>query len=44
MLKAPGMKRLKLKYDDLLLSFDFNLRRYNEVHWPHSAAGACGRG
>ena len=32
-LKAPGTKRLKLKYDGLLSSFafKFNLRRYNEV-------------
>jgi len=30
MLKAPGTKRLKLKYDELLPSFaiKFNLRRY----------------
>jgi len=29
-LKAPGTKRLKLKYDQLLsnLAFNFNLRRY----------------
>ncbi len=41
-LKAPGTKRLKLKYDKLLSSFafDFNLRRYNvtfdfsvKTHW-----------
>ena len=32
-LKAHGMKRLKLRYDELLLSFAFNLnlRRYNQV-------------
>jgi len=32
-LKAPGTKRLKLKYDELLsnFAFDFNLRRYNEA-------------
>ena len=31
-LKAPGIRRLNLKYDDLLSSFafNFNLRRYNE--------------
>ena len=31
-LKAPGSKRLKLKYDKLLSSFAFNcnLRRYTE--------------
>jgi len=30
-LKAPGTKRLKLRYDQLLSSvaFEFNLRRYN---------------
>jgi len=30
-LKAPGTKRLKLKYDELLSSFafNFNSRRYN---------------
>ena len=30
-LKAPGTKRLKLKYDELLstFAFKFNLRRYN---------------
>jgi hypothetical protein len=33
MLKPPGTKRLKLKYDELLsnLAFKFNLRRYNMV-------------
>ena len=32
-LKAPGTKRLKLKYDELLLNiaFKFNLRRYSAV-------------
>jgi hypothetical protein len=32
-LKAPGTKRLKLTYDQLLSSFafKFNLRRYNKV-------------
>ena len=32
MLKAPGTKRLKLKYDEPLLrcAFKYNLRRYNE--------------
>jgi len=32
MLKPPGTKRLKLKYDELLsnVAFKFNLRRYNE--------------
>jgi len=32
-LKAPGTKRLKLKYDELLshLAFKFNLRRYTWV-------------
>ena len=31
MVKAPGTKRLKLKYDKLLskFAFNFNLRRYN---------------
>ena len=31
-LKAPGTKRLKLKYDELFSSFafNFNLRRYTE--------------
>ena len=31
-LKAPGIKRLKLKHDDLLLNFGFktNLRRYTK--------------
>ena len=31
-LKAPGTKRLKLKYDKLLsnFAFNFNLRRYKE--------------
>ena len=31
-LTAPGIKRLKLKYDEVLSSFafNFNLRRYNE--------------
>jgi len=31
-LKAPGTKRLKLKYDDLVsnFTFKFNLRRYNK--------------
>jgi hypothetical protein len=33
-LKAPGIKRLKLKYDKLLSSFafKFNLHRFNMVH------------
>jgi hypothetical protein len=33
-LKAPGTKRLKLKYDILLLSFayNFNLCRYIKFH------------
>jgi hypothetical protein len=33
-LKAPGIKRLKLKHDNLLLSFafSFNLRGYSTVH------------
>jgi len=33
MLKAPGTKRLKLEYDELLPSyaFNFNLRRYNSA-------------
>jgi len=33
MLKAPGTKRLKLKYDILLSSFafNFNLRRYTKL-------------
>jgi len=38
-LKAPGTKRLKLKYIDLLSScaFIFNLRRYTKgVHWDKS--------
>jgi len=32
-LKAPGTKRLKLKYDEMLSSFafNFNLRRYSGV-------------
>jgi hypothetical protein len=32
-LKVPGTKRLKLKYDEPILSFAFNLslRRYTEV-------------
>jgi len=32
-LKAPGTKRLNLKYDELLsiFAFKFNLRRYNPV-------------
>jgi hypothetical protein len=32
-LKAPGIKRLKLKHHDPLLSFafKFNLRRFNQV-------------
>ena len=32
-LKAPGTKRLKLKYHELLsnFAFKFNLRRYSEV-------------
>ena len=32
-MKAPGTKRLNLKYDELLSSFTFkfNLRRYNPV-------------
>jgi hypothetical protein len=39
-LKAPGIKRLKLKFDDPLpnFAFKFNLRRYNEVMSFH----ACG--
>jgi hypothetical protein len=38
-LKAPGTKRLKLKYDVLLSSFafNFNLRRYVMVHAPTGA-------
>ena len=34
MLKAPGTRRFKPKYDELLLSFafNFNLRRYTEEH------------
>jgi hypothetical protein len=33
-LKAPGTKRLKLKYNELLsnFTFKFDLCRYNEVH------------
>jgi len=32
-LKPPGTKRLKVKYEELLLNvgFKFNLRRYNEA-------------
>jgi len=32
-LKAPGIKRLKLKYDGPLsnVAFKFNLRRYNQA-------------
>ena len=34
MLKPPGAKHLRLKYDELLSSFafKFNLRRYNQYH------------
>jgi len=37
MLKSPGIKRLKLKYDELLSSFafKFNLRRYAVAHGMH---------
>jgi len=37
MLKAPGTKRLKLKYDSLLSSFaiNFNMRRYSRVRCLH---------
>ena len=36
MLKAPGTKRLKLTYDELLSSFafNFNLRRYTMRLYP----------
>ena len=42
-LKAPGSKRLKLKYDELLSSFafNFNLRRYTSClpfHPPRSTS------
>ena len=36
-LKAPGTKRLKLKYDEPVsnFAFKFNLRRYNQKQaWP----------
>jgi hypothetical protein len=51
MLKGPGAKRLKVKWDELLSSFAFNsnLRRYNAVpagqlvgargHGPHPLVG-----
>jgi len=40
-LKAPGAKRLKLKYYNLLSNFAFNLnmRRYTEVQNQADAAG-----
>ena len=42
-LKAPGTKRLKLEYDDLLSSvaFNFNLRRYRVVDRPPLTATAA---
>jgi len=38
MLKAPGTKRLKLTYDEMLssLDFEFKLRRYSKE--PHAAS------
>ena len=41
-LKAPGTKRLKLKYDEALknLAFNFNLRRYIKGTWLAPAAAA----
>ena len=53
MLKAPGTKRLKLRYDEPLSNFAFkiNLRRYSEVYdWlrntfvPIWADPQCGDG
>ena len=44
-LKAPGTKRLKLKYDKVLSSFafKFNLRRYILVLYINEAKdGLCG--
>jgi len=39
-LKAPGTKRLKLKYDKLLSSFafNFNLRRYSKGRGKHGGS------
>ena len=41
-LKAPGARRLKLKYDELLSSFalKFNLRRYTEAMYNLGIAQA----
>ena len=46
-LKAPGTKRLNLKYDELLseVAFKFNVRRYNSVQIAQSSDGmefSCG--
>jgi hypothetical protein len=45
-LKLPGTKHLKLKLNDLLLSFDFkfNLRRYAKGFFKHSAELVAGWG
>jgi len=42
MLKAPGTKRLKLRYEEQLsnLAFKFNLRRYSVVLWFDTAFSA----
>jgi hypothetical protein len=44
-LKAPGTKRLKLKYDDPLskFGFKFNLRRYSVEHLTCFVPGMLGR-
>jgi len=40
-LKAPGIKRFKLKYDGLLsiFAFNFNLRRYNKAEFAPESIG-----
>jgi len=45
MLKAPGAKRLKLRYDELLSSFAFifNLRRYTMAMMMDLADEVAGR-
>ena len=44
-LKAPGTKRLKLKYEQLLstVGFNFNLRRYNKDAFENEIRQVLGR-